>query len=85
VSAQSSVAESVEHFRQRVMQDALSEATAAYWRRRAEVFDWAKPRTGDFHGQASREELSARWRELHELAEACRNRARVAALGGEPW
>jgi hypothetical protein len=30
--------EHVEHFQHRVMQDALAEATAAYWRRRAEDF-----------------------------------------------
>lgn len=28
----------VEHFRARVLQDALAEATASYWRRRAEQF-----------------------------------------------
>lgn len=30
--------EYVEHFRHRVLQDALAEATAAYWMRRAEQF-----------------------------------------------
>lgn len=30
--------EYVEHFRRRVLQDALAEATAAYWRRRAMAF-----------------------------------------------
>jgi hypothetical protein len=29
----------VEHFRWRVLQDALAEATAAYWERRAVAFD----------------------------------------------
>ncbi len=28
----------IEHFRARVLQDALAEATAAYWNRRAETF-----------------------------------------------
>ena len=28
----------IEHFRARVLQDALNEATASYWRRRAEDF-----------------------------------------------
>ena len=32
------LAADVEHFRNRVLQDALAEATAAYWRRRAEDF-----------------------------------------------
>jgi hypothetical protein len=30
--------EDVEHFRRRVLQDALAEATSAYWHRRAEDF-----------------------------------------------
>lgn len=33
------LAEHVEHFRARVLQDALAEATAAYWERRAETFE----------------------------------------------
>ncbi len=32
------LAEYVEHFRHRVIQDALTEATAAYWLRRADTF-----------------------------------------------
>lgn len=32
------LAEYVEHFRHRVLQDALAEATSAYWLRRAETF-----------------------------------------------
>lgn len=31
--------EHVEHFRARVLQDALAEATSSYWLRRAEAFD----------------------------------------------
>lgn len=31
--------EYAEHFRARVLQDALNEATAVYWRRRAAAFD----------------------------------------------
>ena len=32
------LSEHVQHFRQRVLQDALAEATAAYWQRRAQQF-----------------------------------------------
>ncbi len=32
----------VEHFRARVMQDALTEATSGYWQRRADDFDAAR-------------------------------------------
>lgn len=80
-----SLAENVEHFRWRVVQDALCEATAAYWRRRAELLEWAMPKPGEYIGEATRDELNARWCRLRQEAEACRNRARVAELGGEPW
>lgn len=80
-----SLAENVEHFRQRVLHDALSEALAAYWRRRAEMLEWAMPRAGDFHGRSTRRELEERWAQLRAEAEACRNRARVAEFGGESW
>lgn len=59
--------ELVEHFRSRVLQDALNEATSAYWRRRAEDFAAVGTPRCD------------------EIAEACRNRARVSLIGGEEW
>lgn len=57
--------------------DAFRQGEAMFWLRRAQDFEAAKPRTTDKHGQATREELSARWRRCHEAAEACRNRARL--------
>lgn len=33
------LAEYVDHFRERVLQDALNEATASYWARRSATFD----------------------------------------------
>ena len=57
------LSEHVEHFRERVLQDALAEATATYWRRRAEGF------------------AAVATPEADEIAEACRNRARVALDG----
>lgn len=59
------LADTVEHFRKRVLQDALNEATAAYWRKRALDFD----RVGT--------------PECDEIAQVCRNRARVSLLGGD--
>lgn len=67
--------EHVEHGRVRVLQDALADATAATWRRRAEMFRWAAPRPGDFTGRATRAELSERWQRCMKLAEACEHRA----------
>jgi hypothetical protein len=66
------------HFRARVLQDALNEALAIQWERRARTYLAARPRPGDFHGRKSREDLSAKWRELTEVAEACRARAAVS-------
>ena len=71
----------VEHFRSRVLQDALTEASAVYWRRRAEHLEAARHRPGiDFPGRASTEELRARWVALTEAASACRARADVALI-----
>jgi len=74
--------EHVAHFRRRVMADALQEATAAYWRRRAETFQAAMPRATDFTGQASAEDIEARRMRLAAVTLACRQRA-VFMLGGE--
>ncbi|CUR54661.1 conserved hypothetical protein [metagenome] len=79
------LSEHVEHCRVRFMQDALSEATAVYWRRRAAQFEWARPKPGEHHGQATPQQLRERDERLRDEAEACRNRARVALLGGEVW
>lgn len=65
----------VEHFRIRVAQDALADATAAFWRRRAAEFRAAAPRPGDFLGRATRTELSEAWQRCMRLAELCEHRA----------
>lgn len=65
----------VDHFRTRVLQDAFAEAEAAYWRRRAEAFENAAPRAGDFAGAATEAELDEQARRCTEAAVACRGRA----------
>lgn len=72
------LADEVEHFRRRVLQEALCEALAAQWERRAGTLRWAQPRAGEFQGRATTEELRDRWRRLEEQARACENRAQVA-------
>lgn len=62
-------------FVRRVIADALNEASAAYWEHRAEVLEDAAPRPGEFHGKATREELSSAWRRCHADAERCRRHA----------
>ena len=67
----------LEDFARRVIQDALAEATAAYWMRRADQLENARPRPGEFHGNASAEELNARDERLAALAENCRHHAEL--------
>jgi hypothetical protein len=77
--------EHVQHFRGRVVQDALCNALAAYWKRRAVELRWAQPRPGEYAGKATVEQLREQWTRLEEQARACESRARVAELGGEQW
>jgi len=70
----------LDHFRGRVLQDALTEATAAYWWRRGDVFDAARPRAGDFPGGATEADLDAARRRCGAVALACRQRAAVYGL-----
>lgn len=53
--------EHVDHFRTRVLQDAMTDATADYWRRRARSFEAALPRPGDFTGGAPAAIASTYW------------------------
>ena len=72
----------LDQFTRRVIEDAMLQATAAYWRRRAADFEWARPRPGDFTGAASADELAARDRRLAETAEACRRHAHLLETDG---
>lgn len=72
--------EHIDHFQRRVLQDAVSDATAAYWRQRAQMLRWAAPRPGDFTGGASVEEIDLRRRRLERMAELCEHRAELAVL-----
>lgn len=69
--------EYLDDFARRVLQDAMTEATAAYWLRRAAELEAARPRPGDFNGNATEAELAARDRRLANDAEGCRQRARL--------
>jgi hypothetical protein len=69
-----------QRFRHRVVQDAVAEATAAYWRRRAETFQCARPRASDWPGQATAADLAAQDRRLAVIAAACHQRAQLALL-----
>lgn len=74
------IVDHVDHFQHRVVQDAIADATATYWRRRAATFDWARPRSGDYLGSAGQEradELDAR---LVTARDACLARAVVSII-----
>jgi hypothetical protein len=74
------LAAQIDHARMRFLADALQEATAFYWQRRAETFEWAMPRPGDFTGRATPADLEARRQRLAAVAQACRERAQVSTL-----
>jgi len=79
------VAEYVEHFRARVLQDALNEATAAYWLRRAEAFENARVRPRERPSEplgavALSGDDKARDERLATTAQACRNKAAVLRM-----
>ena len=63
------------HLTARVLQDALTEATADYWERRAQQFEDAAPRLDEFHGNATRDELNEAWTRCHATAQACLSHA----------
>ena len=61
----------IDHFRARVLQDCLTEATASYWIHRAHQFQQAAPRLDEFHRDATREELNEAWTRCHATSQAC--------------
>lgn len=77
------LAEHVDNFRRSVLADAIQEASAIYWNRRADSFDKARPRPGDYAGQATRPDLNARRDRCTDVARACRARASVSLLQGD--
>ena len=72
----------LEHFGRRVLLDALNEASATYWRRRAEALRAARHREGDYLPDDRLEAARAKWRQLTEAAAACDARARFIEMYG---
>lgn len=71
------------HLQRRVVLEAFETAHATRLDRLAEEFERARPAPGEFTGNASREDLSRRWRELTEIAQALRARAQLLRMGIE--
>jgi benzoyl-CoA reductase/2-hydroxyglutaryl-CoA dehydratase subunit BcrC/BadD/HgdB len=61
----------IDHFRARILQDALTEATAQYWAHRAYQFQQAAPRLDEYRGNATREELNEACTRCHATSQAC--------------
>ena len=72
--------DTAEPIRRRVVQDAMNDALACTWRRRAELFEWARPRPGDLNGNATAAEMAERDRLLAVQAKACRNKTILLEL-----
>ena len=64
-------------FRARMLQECLSAALPGGWERRAALWEDARPRSGDFVGQATRDELIDRDERCRGKAEACRRHAQL--------
>lgn len=75
----------LDHFRARVLQDALNEATAEYWHRRADALEKARSRPNDYLGtRTTTQERRARDDGLAAAATACRRRASLTPLPAAP-
>lgn len=71
----------LEDMLKRLIQDAVGVALPAQWQRRAEVFEHARPRPGDYFGQATEADLEALDRRNALTAAQCRLHA--ALLRGD--
>ena len=70
----------VDHFRARVLQDALTEALRSTWLRRADAFEAAMHKPGDFPGLCSVDQIAANNERLAQKAAACRNHASICVF-----
>lgn len=71
------LAEALSRHGQRAVQEAMTTALPFYWLRRADTLEAARPRPGDFVGQATKAQLEERDRGLAEAAAACREHAEL--------
>lgn len=71
-------------FTQRLIADALLKSLPSTWLLRAKTFEDARPKPGDFTGNATAEEIAERDARLAEQAELCRMHARLLADDPSP-
>lgn len=67
--------------RLRIAQDVMVTATAAYWERRAAVYEWARPRPTDYLGRSTPTDQQARDQRLARMAADCRAHAGLFEVG----
>lgn len=72
----------IDHFRRRVIQDAVTEATACHWERRAGYFERCLIQPGDYTGKLTAAEIEESNRRIESIIDACLNKARVIRLEG---
>lgn len=70
----------LDHFQHRIVREAMKEATAAYWTKRADQYAAAMPRASDHIGRRSYDDVAARAIRLQTIVTACRNRATLCEL-----
>lgn len=68
----------------RLLQDALTDGDVHYWQRRAQQFEDARRKPGEYLGRTTQAEREARDRDLAETAAACRAKAQFVRLYGDP-
>lgn len=81
-----SIEDKVEQASRRILQDVFTEGLAAYWERRAQTFEDARAKPGDYvplHSRIDPAERGARDRDLAETALACRRKAQSIRAHGD--
>jgi hypothetical protein len=71
----------IRHFQARVLSDCLAEASAGYWRHRAEHLRRCLSRPGDFVGRATADEIAERDLRIQADIERCLAHAGLLADG----
>lgn len=71
-----------QHFAGRVLADAITAANREQLLKRADDFDAAKPRPGDFTGQADPQTLREIWQRCEQKARALRSAATLGTATG---
>ncbi len=70
-----------ESMRRRAVQDAITSVLAGQWKHRAETFEWAAPRAGDYPGAATAADLAEATERCAAVAFACRALAAMLDAG----